>query len=86
MAYEQARRLAMVPETRAYTVMVPPPERKTLGLPRKAVLRWGPRGMQQLSEVRSGQFELLGYAGNSAPDHIDQFHAMPEQLKRLLKK
>ena len=56
-----------------------------LKLRRKAVLRWGPRGMQQLSEVRVGGFELLGYAGNSAPDHIDQFHAMPEQLKRLLK-
>jgi hypothetical protein len=41
--------------------------------------------MQQLSEVRAGQFELLGFAGNSAPDHIDQLHAMPELLKRLLK-
>lgn len=56
-----------------------------LGLRRKAVLRWGPRGMQQLSEVRANRFELLGFAGNSAPDHIDQLHAMPELLKRLLK-
>jgi acetyl esterase/lipase len=51
-----------------------------IGLKRTAVLRWGPRRMQQLSEVNSGQFHLLGYAGNSAPDHIDQFHAMPELL------
>ena len=58
---------------------------RTLGLRRKAVLRWGPRGMQQLSEVRSGRFELLGFAGNSAPDHVDQFHSMPELLARLLK-
>jgi hypothetical protein len=36
--------------------------------------------MQQLSEAGAGQFHLLGYAGNSAPDHIDQFHAMPELL------
>jgi hypothetical protein len=56
-----------------------------LGLQRKPVLRWGPRGMQQLSEVRAGQFELLGFAGNSAPDHIDQFHSEPELLARLLK-
>ncbi|HSQ30415.1 MAG TPA: hypothetical protein VLN49_11230 [Gemmatimonadaceae bacterium] len=56
----------------------------SLGLRRKPVLRWGPRGMQQLSEVRAGQFELLGFAGNSAPDHIDQLHAMPELLARLL--
>jgi hypothetical protein len=55
-----------------------------LGLHRTPVLRWGPRGMQQLSEVHAGQFELLGFAGNSAPDHIDQLHAMPEFLKRLL--
>ena len=56
---------------------------RSLELRRKPVLRWGPRGMQQLSEVRVGNFELLGFAGNSAPDHIDQFHSMPEFLARL---
>jgi hypothetical protein len=59
---------------------------ESLGLHRTPVLRWGPRGMQQLSEVRSGRFALLGFAGNSAPDHIDELHAMPELLKRLVKK
>lgn len=57
---------------------------RSLGLSRTPVLVWGPRGMQQLSEVRSGRFELRGYAGNSAPDHVDQLHAMPELLARLL--
>lgn len=56
----------------------------TLGLERTPVLRWGPRGMQQLSEVRAGRFELLGFAGNSAPDHVDQLQAMPELLARTL--
>jgi len=55
-----------------------------LGLHRTPVLVWGLRGMQQLSSVRAGRFELRGYAGNSAPDHIDQLHAMPEQLRDLL--
>ena len=55
-----------------------------LGLRRTPVLRWGPRGMQQLSEVRAGRFELLGFAGNSGPDHIDYLHAMPELLARVL--
>jgi hypothetical protein len=54
-----------------------------VGLKRKPVLSWGPRGMQQLSEVRVGKFELLGFAGNSAPDHIDHLHGMPEFLSRL---
>jgi hypothetical protein len=36
---------------------------------------------QQLSEVRKEKFLLLGYAGNSAPDHDDQLHALPEFLK-----
>ena len=54
-----------------------------LGLKRTPVLQWGPRGMQQLSEVKSGNFELMGFAGNSAPDHIDQFQGMPEFLERL---
>jgi hypothetical protein len=57
----------------------------SLGLQRTPVVRFDARGMQQLSAVRAGGFTLLGYAGNSAPDHIDQFHAMPEQLARLLK-
>lgn len=55
-----------------------------LGLERAPVLEWGPRGMQQLSRAGSSGFELLGFAGNSAPDHIDHFHAMPELLARLL--
>ena len=58
---------------------------QSLGLARQRVLKWGPRGLQQLSEVRREQFELMGFAGNSAPDHVDQYHAMPELLKRLLK-
>jgi hypothetical protein len=58
---------------------------RSVGLNRKPVLQWGPRGMQQLSEARSGRFALLGFAGNSAPDHIDQLHAMPELLRRLLR-
>ncbi len=57
---------------------------RTVGLRRTTVLKWGPRGLQQVSEVRVRGFELLGYAGNSAPDHVDHFHAMPELLKRVL--
>ncbi len=57
---------------------------RELGLKRTPVVRWGPRGMQQLSEVRSGGLSILGFAGNSAPDHIDQFHSMPEFLQLLL--
>ena len=54
-----------------------------LGLKRTPVLKWGPRGMQQLSEVRSGNLLIMGFAGNSAPDHVDQFHSMPEFLEKL---
>ena len=54
-----------------------------LGLTRQPTLTWGPRGMQQLSEAQAGRFALLGFAGNSAPDHVDHQHAMPELLARL---
>lgn len=57
-----------------------------LGLARTPVLRWGPRGMQQLSEAHAGRFDLLGFAGNTAPDHVDQLHAMPELLARTLRR
>jgi hypothetical protein len=52
-----------------------------LGLKRRAVLKWGPMGTQQLSEVRQNGFLLLGYAGNSAPDHVDQLHSLPDYLR-----
>ncbi len=55
-----------------------------LGARRTAVLAWGPRGMQQLSEVRVRGLTVMGFAGNSAPDHVDFLHAMPELLARLL--
>lgn len=54
-----------------------------LGLHPSPVLKWGPMGMQQLSEAHAGKFLLLGYAGNSAPDHVDQLHALPVLLKWL---
>ncbi len=47
-----------------------------LGLQRTAVLRWGPGGMQQLSETRRSGLLILGFAGNSAPDHVDHLHGM----------
>jgi hypothetical protein len=52
-----------------------------LGLRRTPVVKWGPMGTQQLSEVRAGRFVLIGFAGNSAPDHVDQLHSLPEYLR-----
>jgi hypothetical protein len=52
-----------------------------LGLERRAVVRCGPMGTQELSEVRAGRFLLIGLAGNTAPDHEDQLHSLPEYLK-----
>jgi hypothetical protein len=53
----------------------------TLGLARKPVLRWGPGGMQQLSEATLKGMSILGFAGNAGPDHIDQLHGMPTFLR-----
>lgn len=52
-----------------------------LGLKRHAVMKWGPQGTQQLSDVRAGKFLLIGYAGNSAPDHVDQLHSLPAYMR-----
>jgi len=56
---------------------------RALGLRRTPVLRWGPGGMQQLCEARSGQLRIVGFAGNTAPDHVDHLHGMPEFLRTL---
>lgn len=54
-----------------------------LGFHRKAILHWGPVGMQQLSEVRCRGLEVRGYAGNSAPDHTDHIHGIARFLDVL---
>ncbi len=56
---------------------------KSVGVERKPVVQWGPRGMQQLSEAHSGSFRVLGFAGNTAPDHIDHLHGYREFLDML---
>jgi hypothetical protein len=56
---------------------------RALRLKRVPVLEWGPLGMQQLSKVQRGRLLILGFAGNSAPDHIDHFHAMHHFLALL---
>jgi hypothetical protein len=48
-----------------------------LGIQNRPLLRQGPIGMQQLSAIDVRGCDLRGYAGNSAPDHIDFLHAMP---------
>jgi hypothetical protein len=50
------------------------------------VVRWGPMGTQMLSETKSGGLLVVGFAGNSAPDHIDEFQSLPEYLRWLSKK
>ena len=55
-----------------------------LHLKRQPVLRWGPVGMQLLSETREGGLTILGFAGNSAPDHVDHFHGLPVFLEMIL--
>ena len=57
---------------------------QALGLELEPVLKWGPHGMQQLSEARKGHFAILGFAGNSAPDHIDHAQGMPTFLRMLM--
>ena len=37
--------------------------------------------MQQLSEAHRGGFHVLGFAGNSAADHVDHLYALGEWLR-----
>lgn len=55
-----------------------------LGLKRSPALAWGPVGMQAISETRAGRLVILGFAGNSAPDHVDHLHALGPFLNLLL--
>ena len=57
---------------------------KHLDLKRQAVLKWGPMRTQQLAETVKGGFRIEAFAGNSAPDHVDLLHALPEILKQFV--
>ncbi|HUP90546.1 MAG TPA: hypothetical protein VM100_14400 [Longimicrobiales bacterium] len=54
-----------------------------LGLKRTPVLEWGAMGMQQLSLTRMGRFEVRGFAGNAAQDHVDHLHALGYFVREL---
>jgi hypothetical protein len=56
---------------------------RRLSLQRQPVLKPGPIGMQQLSEAARGGFHLAGYAGNSAPDHMDHLYGLGDLFARL---
>jgi len=53
----------------------------SLDLARRPVLKPGPLGMQQLSEAHRGNFHVLGFAGNSAADHVDHLYALGDWLR-----
>ena len=38
-------------------------------------------GTVLLSDTRAGSLRIQGYAGNSAPDHVDLLHALPDWLR-----
>ena len=56
------------------------------GMTPQPVVRWGPMQTQILSDVGAGGLRVVGFAGNSAPDHVDQLHSLPEFLGWLDKK
>ena len=58
---------------------------QALGMKRQPLLKRGPLGMQQLSAARQQHFAVLGFAGNTAPDHVDHLHALDYFLKVLEK-
>ena len=55
------------------------------GLKSHPVVKWGPMRTQTLSEVKRGRLLVIGFAGNSAPDHVDELHSLPAYLRWLTK-
>ena len=56
----------------------------SLGLSRIPALKWEPVGMQLISETTVNGLTVLGFAGNTAPDHIDHLHGLPVFLEMML--
>jgi hypothetical protein len=47
------------------------------------VAQFGPMGTQMLSRTSAGGLVVIGFSGNSAPDHVDELHSLPEYLHWL---
>ena len=58
---------------------------RSMGLKRTPVLKKGPLGMQQISSTVKGRFAVWGFAGNTAPNHIDHVQALYWFLNALMK-
>ncbi|MFV0606263.1 MAG: hypothetical protein ACK5NK_10520 [Niabella sp.] len=56
-----------------------------VGVPAKPILQSKPGGMQQISNANKNNFTVMGFAGNTAPDHLDYVHNLSYFL-RVLKK
>ncbi len=40
--------------------------------------------MQQLSKAGKNHFKIMGFAGNTAPDHVDHFQSLYYFLNKLM--
>lgn len=56
---------------------------QSLSLPRQSQLAEGPVGMQQTSVAGRGRLQVISFAGNSAPDHVDHYYGMGVFLYRM---
>ncbi|WP_235954845.1 hypothetical protein [Cyclobacterium salsum] len=56
---------------------------ESTGVSRRPVLKKGPLGMQQVGESVEGNFKVLAFAGNTAPDHVDHLHGLFHFIKLL---
>lgn len=56
------------------------------GLAPHPMVKWGPMKTQILSEASKGRLLVIGFAGNSAPDHVDELHSLPKYLRWLTRK
>lgn len=74
---------SIFPGTYASTTEVTDYMLDALGLKRTPVMSWGPLGMQQLSFAGHNRFAIMGFAGNTAVDHMDHLNALYYFLERL---
>ena len=68
---------AVFPGTYASTTETAEYLLQALGIPRQSLLAEGPVGMQQTSVAEKGKLQVISFAGNSAPDHVDHLHGLP---------
>lgn len=73
----------IVPGTYASTTETADYLLRAVQVEREMATGTGPGGLRRTSSARAGNLRIYGFTGETAPDHVDHLHLLPEWLSEI---